>query len=68
MTDAELKALGEQMWKLHRDETNPELKEIFGLVHSQCVNLRKPLSPIELREMMMASLRDLSRALARIRS
>jgi hypothetical protein len=60
MTDEEIAKLGEQMWQLHRDETDPVLKEIFGLLHKQTVVL--------LRDLMMATLRDLSRALAKRRS
>jgi len=63
VTDEELEALGKQMWKLHHDEADPILKSIFGLIHKQTVEARKPDAPPALRDFLMASLRDLSRAL-----
>ena len=63
MTDAALEKLGKQMWKLHHDEPDPILKSIFGLIHKQTVEARKPDAPAALRDFLMASLRDLSRAL-----
>jgi hypothetical protein len=64
MTDQELEELGKKMWKLHRDETDPLLKEIFGLIHKQTVNLRSGDHGPGLRDMMMDTLRGLSRTLA----
>ncbi len=63
MTDEELEKLGKQMWRLHREEKDPVLKEIFGLVHTQTVNLRKGEHGPALREIMMNTLRGLSDAL-----
>lgn len=63
MTDEELDQLGKQMWRLHRDEKDPMLKTMFGLIHEQTVNLRKGTGGPELREMMMRTLRDLAKLL-----
>lgn len=63
MDDAEIEKIGKQMWKLHRDETDPILKEIFGLIHKQTVHLRNNTGGPGLRDMMIDTLRGLSQAL-----
>lgn len=66
MIDEELEALNKQILVLRaRYKADPELSEIINLLHNQIVNLRKPHSPIELRELMMATLRGLMRTLER---
>lgn len=65
MTDEELEALNKQILVLRsRYKDDWRLSEILNLLHNQIMNLRKPHSPIELQELMMATLRGLVRALA----
>lgn len=63
MTDEDLETLGKQMWKLHRDEKDPLLKIVFGVIHEQTVNLRKGTGGPDLRDAMMRTLRHLSKVL-----